>query len=967
MRELRLQFSSAFLVVLTVAVVVSALINLQQQSRFRLPDDGVIWVDRAEGVRALYVCPGGPAEKAGLKSGDLLSKINGGGMERATDVTRVLVGLGAWKRAVYSIRRNGIEFQANLIVGEVPRDPVLYYQYLVGFAWLLIGLFVFFRRAAAPKALHFYVLCLSAFVFSTFHYTGKLNNFDKAMYFGNVAAGLFAPAIFLHFCLSFPLPRRWLQGRRAALLYLPAAFLLAVYLGAASGRLRVAIPPNELSWMLDRAWLALAVATWLAGGLALTLARRRTEDPVVRQQLKWLRNGLLAGFAPFALLYAGPYLLGALPGPWSRLSVLGFILVPLTWAWAILRYRLMDVDVIFRQGYVYTLATLCVLAIFYSLIFSLGRFEDLEPAPVVLLLLLAAFVFQPIRSWIEQALDRHVFYRERYDYRRTLAEFARELGAETQRDAILELVADRLMRALPVERLAFFLLDDDGRFRLEKAAGDWTRRGAPPAPDEPLDLSFLDPAPAKPFLFFERTRHSLDLRERQWPDSVRQAIADLDLTYYLPCAVRGRTIAYLGVSRSDTGDFLSSEDLDLLVTFTGYLAIALENARLYGTLQRKAAEYERLKEYSENIVASIRVGVVAADLQDRVEGWNPEIERLTGIGPDQALGRRLAELFPPELVEQFELARRQAGIQQVYQFPLRVAAPAKVIEMPARGGNGRSGAGRSEPSRAEFLVNIAVAPLVSRDNQQIGRVILFDDVTERSELERRLAQAEKLSSIGLLAAGVAHEVNTPLAVISTYAQMLARQVSGDPEKSRLLEKIARQTFRASEIVNALLNFSRSAPASFEEVDLNRIIRETLLLVRHQMDQADIRVELELEESLAPIQGNPGKLQQVFLNLFLNARDAMETGGVLRVGTRSRAQAVAVEVQDSGPGIPPEHLHRIFDPFFTTKAARRGTGLGLSVTYGIVREHGGDIEVESRPGQGACFRLEFPLARKAIHA
>jgi len=149
--------------------------------------------------------------------------------------------------------------------------------------------------------------------------------------------------------------------------------------------------------------------------------------------------------------------------------------------------------------------------------------------------------------------------------------------------------------------------------------------------------------------------------------------------------------------------------------------------------------------------------------------------------------------------------------------------------------------------------------------------------------------------------------------------------------------------------------------------LNRVIRETLVLVEHQLDQAGIRVELDLDAPLGPVLGHPGKLQQVFLNLFLNARDAMEAGGVLEVRGRSQGQSVRVEVRDTGPGIAPENLHRVFDPFFTTKAVRRGTGLGLSVTYGIVREHGGQIEVESRPGEGACFRLEFPLARKAVHA
>ncbi len=192
-------------------------------------------------------------------------------------------------------------------------------------------------------------------------------------------------------------------------------------------------------------------------------------------------------------------------------------------------------------------------------------------------------------------------------------------------------------------------------------------------------------------------------------------------------------------------------------------------------------DYERLKEYSENIVESINVGILAVDLDDRVESWNSQIEQLTGIARDEAVGRRLAELFPADLVEQFATTREERGIHHIYRFVLHPGPAPKVIEMPV-GGNGHTNGGapheEEQPGR-ETVVNIAVAPLVSKDLQQIGRLIIFDDVTERDDLERRLVQADKLSSIGLLAAGVAHEVNTPLAVISTYAQMLAKQVSGD--------------------------------------------------------------------------------------------------------------------------------------------------------------------------------------------
>jgi len=219
---------------------------------------------------------------------------------------------------------------------------------------------------------------------------------------------------------------------------------------------------------------------------------------------------------------------------------------------------------------------------------------------------------------------------------------------------------------------------------------------------------------------------------------------------------------------------------------------------------------------------------------------------------------------------------------------------------------------------------------------------------------------------------VAHEVNTPLAVISSYAQMLSKQVNADPKKAELLEKITKQTFRASEIVNSLLNFSRTSSAEFNNVDLNRVIQDTLVLLEHQFKTARIKVVPELLPSLPPIMGNTGKLQQVFLNLFLNAKDAMPAGGTLTV-TTGNGHNVRVTVADTGSGIAQEHIHRIYDPFFTTKnkqpksASTGGTGLGLSVTYGIIQEHAGKIHVDSSPGHGTTFTMEFPMLRKVVNA
>ncbi len=956
LQELKFQLSTAILTVLTIAAAIAAALNYQQIHRFRLPDDGVVWVDSTGQagqplVRALKVVENGPGDRAGIRPNDILKSIQADPVHDTGDVPQRLAYVGAWAKAAYVVSRGGVDVPVSVIVGEAARGFAISWQYVVGLAYLAIGFFVYFRRGSAYKARHFYVFCLASFIFSCFHYTGKLNPFDQVIYWGNLIAGWLAPALFFHFSVTFPEPRPWYRRWMAPLFYLPGAVLTVIAAGFALG---VLVAPGNSSLdireALDRSWMGLLTATYLLSGIVLQLGFRRADDPVVRQQLKWLRNGILFGFAPFALLNAIPYVLNLPFQPWQNYAVATLPLIPLTIAIAVVRYRLMDVDVIFRRGYAYTLATLCVLAAFYAIVFSLGNMvqknfkDDPGNIGIITVMLVATFLFQPIRNWIQERLDRY-FYRDRYNYRRTLVEFARELNSETDLDHMLQLVADRLMQTLSIRHVAFFLSEpgEDGHgaaWRLRRSLGSSARPLHSPGS---LDLSFLDWPRTTPYIFFERTRYHVDAIAQSWAPSVRQTIADLDLNYYLPCTVRGRTIAFLGVSRTETGEFLSSDDVELLQTLSNYVGIATENANLYRSLKQKVDEYERLKEFSENIVESINVGILAAGLDDRVESWNTQMERLSGIGREDAVGRTLAELFPTALVEQFDRTRREMRIHHLDKFAL-------------------------DTKNGESIMNIAIAPLVARDMEQIGRLVIFDNVTDRAELERRLVQADKLSSIGLLAAGVAHEVNTPLAVISTYAQMLAKQVAEDEQKSRILEKIARQTFRASEIVNSLLNFSRTPNAETAEVQLNRVIQETLSLLEHQLMKAGIEVRIHLDARLVPVKGNPGKLQQVFLNLFMNARDAMDgqakpPRGVLEVTTRNGEAGVVVDVTDTGHGIAPEHLSRIYDPFFTTKSSK-GTGLGLSVTYGIIQEHGGAIEAISRPGEGTCFHLEFPAIRKA---
>jgi two-component system, NtrC family, sensor kinase len=895
------------------------------------------------GAFAKSVTPNSPGERAGIKPGDVLIAIDDAKVTGATDVTRGLWRAGVWSNISYELVRNGADFTAPVVTAPAEKSNIPNYLRFVGIVYLFIGVFIFLRRWSAARALHFYIFCLVSFILYTFHFTGKLNAFDWVIFWGNAVACLLQPALLLHFALVFPdrgTPRRHQWMQLAALYAMPAAIGLAhafVALGL-FGFVPWQGSVIELG-QLRMAYVGLYFL--LAAGIFLN-SYRKAPNGILRQQLKWVYRGTLA-VVPFVALYVVPY---AILNPdadvplWVKLSAaLTLIFIPLCYAYAIIRYRLMDVDIIFKRGLAYTAATAGVVAVYFLVVGSIGELSHTAwpagPLGGVIAIVLAAFFLQPIRDWTQRRLD-HFFYRDRLDYRRTLIEFGSTLTNEVHIDPMLASVMDRISQTLLVDRLAVFLVDQaSGAVHPARAMGV----EIPDSPDS-LDLSFLDSVRkdfARGYLFYESPRNAVDATH-----SVRQSLARLDLNYYIPCRIRERTVAVLGLGKTVDGDFLSSEDVELLFTIASYVAIALDNAQLYTSLEQKAAQIERLKDFSENIVESLNVGVFALDLDGRIESWNSQLEHLAGVPRKDAIGRKLEDVLPHDLVAEIESRSGDDHVSSIYKFRL----------------HGRE--------NRLLVVNVSITPLLGKEGQRLGRLILLDDVSQRARLEDQLMQTEKLTSLGLLAAGVAHEVNTPLAVISNYIQMLAKQFPGDDPRSTLIEKIVKQTFRASEIVNNLLNFSRVGSGQFSEVSLNAVVEETLSLVSHPFKTARVDVVRNLQTDLPPVLGSMNRLQQVFLNLFMNARDAMPSGGTLDVRTACSNGMVEVEVADTGVGIARDHLNRIFDPFFTTKMSGRGTGLGLSVSYGIIKEHAGKIDVRSTPGHGTSFRLEFPVARKAAH-
>ena len=936
--SLQTRLAASLLALLTLAAVVFGVLNFRQRSQFTLPDDGVTWLDTASGVQAWRVQAGSPAANAGVQSGDMVIQVAGVHISRATQVTQQLWRAGIWSRVPYELVRGGVSYQAEIVTVPFVRPNLIWNCFMVlAFVYLVIGLFIVWKRWTAPRAIHFYLFCLVSFIFYAFHYSGKLNSFDWSIYWANVVALLLQAALLVHFALVFPNRRVRNLKLWLGLVYTVPVALLLLHISVATAALDL-MPSISSRVFLDQVEFGYLGVYFLAAAFIFLSSYKRAPSGLLRQQLKWVTFGTFAGIVPFLCLYIIPFSAGILPSGWMVASVFSLVLIPLCFGYAIVRYRLMDVDIIFKRGIVYTLATASVIAVYFAIVAAIGLLfhstGSVGSVGTVIAIVIAALLFQRVRDWTQARLD-HFFYRDRLNYRRTLIEFGRTLTNEVRLEPLLGSVLDRISQTLLIDRLAIFLEDParPGSFALSRSLGIRA--------EAPLDLSFLDvakrPALAHSGLFFESARSASE------SDSVRGTLEQLNLNYFVPCRFREHVVAVLGLGKTVDGDYLTSEDMELLNTIGGYLAIAIENARLYHSLEQKAIQIEHLKEFHENIIQSLSIGVLTVGLDDCVESWNPQMERLLGISRDEAVGRPLGDILPADLFAELASRAHDEHPTSVYKFRLRAR-------------NGES-----------FVINASFAPLVEKTGERAGRLVLLDDITQRIRMEEQMAQNEKLTSLGLLAAGVAHEVNTPLAVISNYIQMLSKQIPGEDPRQKTIDKIVKQTFRASEIVNNLLNFSRTGAAEFVEIDLNSILDETLSLVQHPFKTSRVTVIRNFGDGLPLMLGSSSKLQQVFLNLFMNARDAMPSGGMLEVRTYARNGSVEVEVTDTGMGIRPENLHRVFDPFFTTKASGRGTGLGLSVSYGIVKEHAGKMEVRSTPEKGTSFRLEFPVARKAVHA
>jgi two-component system, NtrC family, sensor kinase len=978
----------------TVLFVVGGALNLSQRATHKLPPtDGVVWQLRPDGgIYAERVLPGLAASRAGISTGDRLIGI---GLDSdktdeitsPADVQMFLEAAGVDGNLTYFYQRPSYAFANNYYYADLKHidtqarwtAPIIFLTF-VGMVWLGVGIFVLFKQGGhAPFVLHFAVICLAAFVFHVYRALYLGEDFDLAInLLDNLAFAFFGP-LFLHFCLRYPVRSQVFNNSRwqTYLLYVPAIIITA-------GIFALSIIPqvavkldliDAIAPLLDKFDLLgnlyqanfYHFVIFVAAGAGVLIRRFwRNKQTIVRQRLKWAMWGTIAAIVPIvAVQIARRFVYLPDDGYTTAITTLPLALIPLSFGHSVVRYRLMDVDVVVRRALVYALTTVAIAmmigAVALGLVF-LAIGSNLSTTEITLRALIAIIAMagivllsEPLKKFLQERADRF-FYGERYDLRRSLLDFGRTLSATTALEPLLNALTERLRQVLDVEKVAVFIEDENapehyilaksiGLSEQYKIASDFRQMIRQKSAEKGIvradELELFETEINRELEAEENNSNGIVGKIEKFGRNGKNVVRQ-ELHYYVPCVVRGRMVAVVGLGRASDGSLLSSEDLDILQTVSGYVAVAVENSLLYQEQEKRAEELALLKEFNESIVESVNVGLLAVNESGSITRCNSTFEEMLGLSRDETIGKFVEDIFDRGFALNLETI---LGKSRWHLTEIRHA-----YKLHTTSTDGKS-----------LILNVAVAPLRSVSHNQTGAIIVLENVTSRVKLEETLQQSEKLSSIGLLAAGVAHEVNTPLTGVSSYTQMLLGMIPETDPKHALLLKVQKQTERASNIAGTLLNFSRGGNSTeFVEIDINKLLDDSLQLLEPQMRKSQVEIVRDYSDSKPKVLGNAGKLQQVFTNLILNARDAMLGGGAITLMTALTENGeVTIKISDTGEGISAENLSKIYDPFFTTKGVGSGTGLGLAVSYGIVQEHAGTIEATSKIGEGTTFHLVFP--------
>jgi two-component system NtrC family sensor kinase len=856
--------------------------------------------DREGGALTLRsVEPGSAAARAGLVAGDRI--ILADGQTAASQPDRQLASK-PFPHALVVLSPGGEIRGASLGEPLVRFDTTYLFLAFVGILYLIIGLFTIARERTAAACV-FWALCLCSFAIYVLTPAGPHDAMWRVSWLAEDFFRAFLPALLLHFFLLFPRPVR--VRRVLPLLYVPAAVYIAAELSVLAAR----PSPGAAAFLeaCERLWFVYFVV-YVSAVLArlIDLLRRHRDDAEAEKQVRWIGLGVIVGLAPFLILSALPRAFGLESPLLSSVAVVPLVLIPLSFAYAILKWRLWDVEIFVREAIGTTGAVLLggmTFVLLNSLLDrTLGTMATAGKNVIAFSSgILLASLLVPVKKRITDVLER-IQYHDTYRARRALLDIARDFATPRPREEVVQAIVRRVEEALRVVPCSLFFFEGPGR--------------------DP-DAAALAEALAK--------EDRLRLRGTAFgatPPAALLRFHALGYRAFFAMRCGGALVGALGVGYKDGRVPLSSEDEALLTAVLAQASLAYENARLYGALAQRLAEIRTLQEYQESVIRSSSSGIVVLDADGRIHSSNPAFAQLTG--------------------------RTEAALQGL---PFGDVLPGVALgEPPEQSSEWRFEAKLSTSEGEERDLQLSVSAFAGSPDH---RVVVVEDMTDRIRAERALAERERLASLGVLAAGVAHEVNTPIAGLSSYAQILLSETPpGDP-RYPILKKMERQTFRAAHLVNNLLEFARPRSRTPLETDLRGVLVNAAESVETAF--AGRRLELEADPDGPPalVIGDPRDLEQVFVNLLTNARVASPEGGVVTCLLERAGQSIRVTIADRGPGIAPSVAERVFQPFYTTKKSG-GTGLGLAISRDIVRRHGGTIALSTREGGGAEARVELPL-------
>lgn len=747
------------------------------------------------------------------------------------------------------------------------------------------------------------------------------------------ASAALIPAAFFSFASHFPRPEPRPPREAARIIYLlsAAAFalsptsLLVQGTSRRDGVLHVAHGP------LHPLFAAFLLGT-LAYSLALLVRRRRVVRGIERLQLAYV----LWGISLTALAGTVSNLLVPLLFRSSRLSpygpVSGLVMIA-TIAHAIIRYRFLNLRLVLRRSVTYALTIVLVATLVGAVLLVASPLGVLGPPtrrvlPALAMVLVLTLVFQPLKALVQRSVDRY-FFRDPYQYDAAVREISRRVSATLDTGALLGYAQELLHKTLRPEFLAIYLAD---------AASDvfrpalFTRNLMPERPD-PLpvipDLALLTNRPAA---LLSGTPIQPVPRGPRDPRPHLVIPDSLNLTPELlvPISGGGRLEGFILLGQKLSGDAYVVQDLDLLGTLASQLAVGLGNARLY-------AQVVLANEYLENILATIDSAVITVSTDSTVTLFNPAAERLTGFKARDVRGEKISIL--------------PASVAALLGATLVEGLPRTSEELTVPDASGRL-----------TPVVCSTAPLRRGDGHLLGAVAVFSDLTRIKQLEALKQRADQLASLGALAAGLAHEIKNPLVAIRTFADLLPERFADEDFRTHFSQVVIREIDRIDELITRLRRLATSEAKPLHPIDLRRPYEETLALLRGQLEQASVSVTTSYPDAAPVVLGDHGQLKQLFLNLLVNALEAIGSRGAIAVRflvrrTDGRGQ-VAVEVRDTGCGVPSHLVEKVFHPFVTTKP--RGSGLGLSICQTIAEAHGATITIANNPdGPGATVVVVFP--------